>query len=131
MQLSPFMKYTQLDPAACEFYEIAALDDLPNGERLFVEIGEHFLVIFNIAGAFYAIEDNCSHEDEPLGEGQLQGYEIVCPWHGARFDVRSGKALTLPAVEDIPAYPVQVRDAQIWVGLPKDDEKDQETRPQA
>lgn len=113
------MNYTRLDPAECEFYEVAAKDDLPNGERLFVEIGENYLVIFNIAGDIYAIEDLCSHDDGPLGEGDLSGHEVVCPRHGARFDVRTGKALTLPAVEDIPAYPVRVVGDKIEVGLPK------------
>ncbi|HBX69635.1 MAG TPA: biphenyl 2,3-dioxygenase [Chloroflexi bacterium] len=114
------MTYSTLDPSECDFYEVAAADELPNGERLFVEIGENFLVIFNIAGQIYAIEDLCSHDDGPLGDGDLEDHEIICPRHGARFDVRDGKALTLPAVEAIPAYPVQVVDGQIRVGLPKE-----------
>ena len=114
------MNYTQLDPSKCEFYEIAAVDELPNGERLFVEIDEAYLVVFNIAGQFYAIEDICSHDDGPLGDGVLESHEVICPRHGARFDVRNGKALTLPAVEDIPAYPVRVVEGQIQVGLPKE-----------
>jgi 3-phenylpropionate/trans-cinnamate dioxygenase ferredoxin subunit len=113
------MNYTQLDPSECEFYEIAAAEDIPNGERLFVEIDEAYLVVFNIAGDIYAIEDVCSHDDGPLGDGDLEGHEVVCPRHGARFDVRTGKALTFPAVEDIPAYPVQIVDGKIQVGLPK------------
>ena len=114
------MNYTLLDPSECEFYEIAAADDLPNGERLFVEIDEAYLVVFNIAGDIYAIEDVCSHDDGPLGDGDLEGHEVICPRHGARFDVRTGKALTPPAVEDISAYPVQILDGKIQVGLPKD-----------
>ena len=113
------MNYTPLDPSECEFYEIAAAADLPNGERLFVEIGENYLVVFNIAGQFYAIEDLCSHDDGPLGDGDLEGHEVICPRHGARFDVRTGAALTLPAVEAIPAYPVRVVAGKIEVGLPK------------
>jgi len=113
------MDYTLLDPSECEFYEVAAADDLPNGERLFVEIDEAYLVVFNIAGDIYAIDDVCSHDDGPLGDGDLEGHEVICPRHGARFDVRSGKVLTLPAVEDISAYPVQIVDGKIQVGLPK------------
>jgi 3-phenylpropionate/trans-cinnamate dioxygenase ferredoxin component len=114
------MDYTLLDSSECEFYEIAAAEDLPNGERLFVEIDEAYLVVFNIAGDIYAIDDVCSHDDGPLGDGDLEGHEVICPRHGARFDVRTGKALTLPAVEDISAYPVQIVDGKIQVGLPKD-----------
>jgi 3-phenylpropionate/trans-cinnamate dioxygenase ferredoxin subunit len=113
------VNYTQLDPSACEFYEIAAFDDLLDGERIFVEIGENYLVVFNIAGQVYAIEDLCSHDDGPLGDGEVEGSQIACPRHGARFDLRTGQALTFPAVEDIPAYPVQIVDGNIQVGLPK------------
>ena len=113
------MNYTLLDPSECEFYEIAEKDDLPNGERLFVEIGENYLVVFNIAGEIYAIEDLCSHDDGPLGDGDLSGHEIACPRHGGRFDVRTGKAMTFPAVEDIPAYPIRLVENKIEVGIPK------------
>jgi 3-phenylpropionate/trans-cinnamate dioxygenase ferredoxin subunit len=113
------MNYTQIDPSNCEFYEIAKLDDLPNGERLFVEIGDNYLVLFNIGGQLFAIEDLCSHDDGPLGDGDVEGFEIACPRHGARFDLQTGKALTLPAVEDIPAYPIKIIDQKIHVGLPK------------
>jgi len=114
------MNYTQLDPEKCEFVPVADVDEILNGERLFLEVGEEYLVVFNIAGDYYAIADLCSHDDGPLGDGELAGHEVVCPRHGARFDVRSGKALTLPALEDIPAYPVRVRDGQIEVGFPKE-----------
>jgi 3-phenylpropionate/trans-cinnamate dioxygenase ferredoxin subunit len=66
------------------------------------------LAVFNIAGAYYAIADVCSHDDGPVAEGELEGYEIECPRHGARFDVRSGKVLSFPAIVDIPAYPVKI-----------------------
>lgn len=114
------MNYTTLNPSECEFYEIAATDDIPNGERLFVEIDDTYLVVFNIADQFYAIEDVCSHDDGPLGDGDLEGHEVACPRHGARFDVRTGKAMTFPAVEDIPAYPIRIIDQKIQVGLPKE-----------
>ena len=113
------MDYNQLDPDECEFLEIAAVSNLPNGERIFVEIDEIFLVVFNIAGMFFAIEDICSHDDGPLGDGELDEHQIGCPRHGARFDVRTGKALTLPAVEDISAYPVRIDNGKLLVGLPK------------
>lgn len=111
--------YTHLDPKNCEFIVVGAVDDLPNGERLFLEIDGQPIVIFNIAGEYYAIADVCSHDDGPVGEGRLEGFEIVCPRHGARFDVRSGEVLSLPAVVDILAYPVRAREGQIEIGLPK------------
>lgn len=112
--------YIRLDEANCEYIPIAAKGDLKIGERLFVEIDDLTLVVFNIAGQLYAIADECSHDDGPVGEGDLDGFEVICPRHGARFDVRTGKVLALPAIVDIPAYPVRIRDGQIEVGIPND-----------
>ncbi len=110
---------TTLDESQVEFYEVAPVEELPNGERLFLQIDTEPIVLFNIAGQIFAIADRCSHDDGPLGEGDLEGYTIVCPRHGAEFDVRTGKVLQMPAVVDIPAYPVRVREGMIWIGLPK------------
>ena len=110
--------YTQFEDSACEFVPVGPADEIGNGERFFLEIDEIPIVVFNIAGTFFAIGDVCSHDDGPLGDGDLQGYEIVCPRHGGSFDVRNGKVLSLPAIVDIPAYPVRVVENQIQVGIP-------------
>ena len=112
--------YTKQEESKVEFVEIAPASELPNGERLVVEVEGRMIVIFNIAGQFFAIADVCSHDDGPVGEGELEGYNITCPRHGAEFDVRTGKVLQMPAVVDIPAYPVKVVDGMIQVGLPKE-----------
>jgi 3-phenylpropionate/trans-cinnamate dioxygenase ferredoxin subunit len=112
--------YTQLEEEKVEFVGIAPVSELPNGERLFVDIGDTPLVIFNIAGQFFATGDVCSHDDGPVGEGDLEGFNIICPRHGAEFDVRNGKAVAMPAVVDIPAYPVRVVDGMIEIGVPKE-----------
>jgi 3-phenylpropionate/trans-cinnamate dioxygenase ferredoxin subunit len=111
--------YTIFDASKIEFVEIAPASELPNGERLFVELGDKPIVIFNIAGQLFAIGDICSHDDGPLGDGEIEDHNVVCPRHGGEFDVRTGKAMAMPAVVDIPAYPVQVRDGTIFVGIPK------------
>ncbi len=113
--------YTNYPTDNLEYIEIAPVSELPNGERLFVEVGERPIVVFNIAGQFFAIGDVCTHDDGPLGDGDLEGFHIVCPRHGAEFDVRSGKAMQMPAVVDIPAYAVQVREGVIFVGVPKEE----------
>lgn len=113
-------KHSEKDLADFEFVPVAGAEELSSGERLFVEIDDEAIVVFNIAGQYFAIGDVCSHDDGPLGDGELEGeFEVSCPRHGAHFDVRSGKALSLPAVEDIPAYPVRVSERQIEVGLPR------------
>ena len=112
--------YTTLDPSKSEFLEIVPAAELTNGERLFIEVEGKSLVILNIAGQFFAIADICTHDDGPLGDGDIEGYNIVCPRHGGEFDVRTGEAVQLPAVVDIPAYPVKVVDGMIQVGIPRD-----------
>jgi len=111
--------YTKVDPEACEFIPIGAVNDLGDGERLYVEIDDLVIVVFSIGGQIFAIEDVCSHDDGPLGDGDVEGFAVTCPRHGAQFDVRTGKALSLPAIVDIPAYPVRVVDGQINIGLPE------------
>ena len=112
--------YTKTDESEIEFVEIAPASELPNGERLFLEVGDRAIVIFNIADEFYAIKDQCSHEDLELGDGDLNGYDLTCEQHGAHFDVRTGEALTLPAVDPVPAYPMRVRSGMLEIGLPKE-----------
>ena len=112
--------YTTFDETKLDFFEIAPVAELPNGERLFVDLGDKPIVIFNIAGQLFAIGDVCTHDDGPLGDGVMEDHNIVCPRHGAEFDVRTGKVMSMPAVVDIPAYPVQIRDGNIFVGLPKE-----------
>jgi len=112
--------YKQLEESEVEYVEVAPASELPNGERLFVEIADRPLVIFNIAGQFFSIGDVCSHDDGPVGEGDISGYNITCPRHGAEFDIRTGKVVQMPAVVDIPAYPVRVVDGMIQVGIPKE-----------
>jgi 3-phenylpropionate/trans-cinnamate dioxygenase ferredoxin component len=99
------------------FFDICDASELPNGERLFLEIDARPIVVFNIAGNLYAIGDVCTHDNGPLGDGELDGFEIVCPRHGARFDVRDGKVTHLPAVRPTPYYPVRVVAGKIQVGL--------------
>ena len=111
--------YTQLDPSKLEYVEIAPADQLTDGERLFVELGGKSIVLFNLAGKLFAIGDVCSHDSGPVGDGEIEENEIICPRHGARFDIRTGKATSLPALVDIPAYPVRVVEGMVQIGVPK------------
>lgn len=110
---------TQINESEYTFYAVADVSEVPNGQRIFLSIGEENIVVFNIAGRFFAMGDVCTHDGGTLGEGELDGYQVICPRHGARFDVRSGKALTLPAVTDAPYYPVRVNGSDIEVGIPE------------
>lgn len=111
--------YETVDPTTAEFIVVATKAELPNGTRKLLEVDGKPLAVFNIAGAYYCIADVCSHDDGPVAEGELvNAHEIECPRHGARFDVRTGKVLSFPAIVNIPAYPVKVEGENILIGLP-------------
>jgi 3-phenylpropionate/trans-cinnamate dioxygenase ferredoxin subunit len=110
--------YRTYDDEELEYVSVADVEELGNGERIILEIDKHLIAVFNIAGEYFAIADVCSHDDGPVAEGELEDKEIECPRHGARFDLETGEALTLPAVVDIPAYPVRVEGGEIFIGLP-------------
>ena len=112
--------YTQLDPSKLDYIEIAPVDQIPDGERLFVELSGKSIMLFNLAGKIFAIGDVCSHDNGPVGDGEIEKNEIICPRHGARFDISTGKATSLPAMVDIPAYPVRVVEGMVQIGVPKD-----------
>lgn len=111
--------YTLFDPSKLEYVDISPIDQLTDGERLFVEMGGKSIVLFNLAGKLFAIGDVCSHDNGPVGDGEIDENEIICPRHGARFDIHTGKATSLPALIDIPAYPVRVVEGMIQIGVPK------------
>lgn len=77
--------------------------------------GEKQIALFKIDDGFFAIGAWCSHQKTSMVHGDLDGYELMCPHHGARFDVRSGKNLCLPAVRPVPSYPVKVEDGKIFI----------------
>jgi 3-phenylpropionate/trans-cinnamate dioxygenase ferredoxin component len=111
--------YAQLGESETEFLDVVPADQVPPGERIFVEVEGRSAVIFNIAGELFAIGDVCSHDDGPVGDGDLEGFAITCPRHGAQFDVRTGHVLQMPAVVDIPAYPVRIQNGIIQMGVPR------------
>ena len=88
---------------------IAGVGDVPEGEvRVMTCAGGRSLAVSNIDGTLYAIDNICTHDGGPLGEGRLRNGRVICPRHGAAFDARTGKVLTLPAVKSVHAYQVTV-----------------------
>jgi 3-phenylpropionate/trans-cinnamate dioxygenase ferredoxin component len=99
--------------------DVCPVEELPPGEVKIVHAGPVSVGVYNLDGEYYAIEDRCSHDDGPLCEGEFDPETgvVVCPRHGATFDIRSGRALTLPAYEPVGAYPVRVVDGIVKVEL--------------
>jgi 3-phenylpropionate/trans-cinnamate dioxygenase ferredoxin subunit len=97
------------------YVKVARADEIGPGEKQIVEVDGIEIVIVNLAGTFFAIEDVCTHDGGPLGEGKLDRGALTCPRHGARFDVRTGAALSMPAIEAAPTYAVKVEDGDVFV----------------
>ena len=93
---------------------VCARSELLPGEHRVAWDGDVAIAVFNIDGELYAVEDVCTHDGGDLATGELHGYEIECPRHGARFDVRSGAVLCPPAYEPIAKFPVKVENDVIF-----------------
>jgi 3-phenylpropionate/trans-cinnamate dioxygenase ferredoxin subunit len=89
--------------------------DLPPGQVRVVQAGRNRLALCNVEGQLYCIDDVCTHDGGPLDQGELDGCEIECPRHGARFDVTTGQATCMPAVVPVKTYPVRVVDGDVQV----------------
>ncbi len=114
----PRAKTPKPEPKRTDGYiAVAQTAELPPGTHKIVEAGELSVVIFNADGQYYAILNECTHDNGPLGEGLVYDHEIMCPRHGARFDFRTGKVLSFPAVVDVAAYPVKVEGDRILIKL--------------
>lgn len=86
----------------------AKVAEVPDPGKILVEVADRLVALFHVEGKFYALDDVCTHDDGPLAEGELTGYEIACPRHGARFDIRTGRVVCMPATKPTIAHEVQV-----------------------
>ncbi len=102
------------------FHKVAETKNLAPGQGMAVEVGGNKIALFNVDGTFYAIGDTCTHRGGPLSEGTLEGSTLICPWHGANFDVRTGKNLTPPAPAEVTSYNVRVEGDDVEVEIPED-----------
>ena len=89
--------------------------DLPPGKAISATVGNKQIAVFNIAGKYYAIDDECTHAGGPLSEGEVTGHEVTCPWHGAKFDLTNGNVLCDPAYDAVKSYKVVVEGDEIKV----------------
>ena len=96
---------------------VGKTSDVPPERVALFPIGDHEIALCNVDGQFYAIDNLCTHDEGPLDQGELEGNEIECPRHGARFDVRSGEATQLPAFEPVETHEVRVEGDTVQVGV--------------
>jgi 3-phenylpropionate/trans-cinnamate dioxygenase ferredoxin subunit len=104
--------------AATAWTDVAPAGDVPRGEHRVYEVDGRFVAVYNVQDELYAIEDVCTHDGNPLSDGPVEGTEVICSRHGARFCLKTGAALTPPAYEPVATYAVAERDGRLWVGMP-------------
>jgi 3-phenylpropionate/trans-cinnamate dioxygenase ferredoxin subunit len=98
-----------------KWVRVASVDDVPAGEGRYFDVDGEAIAIFHVDGSYYAINDVCTHEEASLAEGELEGEVVECALHGARFNVRTGEVVSLPAVVPVQTYPVRVVGSNIEV----------------
>lgn len=98
-----------------QWHDAARVEEFEVGQPLILELEDTEIALFSLAGEYYAIEDVCTHDGETLTGGEVEGEEIECPRHGARFNIRTGKVTAPPAYEDLKIFPVRIRDGVVQV----------------
>ena len=102
-----------------DYIKVAQIDELPDNSRKVIAVEDVAIVLFNISGTIYAIEDRCTHDDGPLAEGEItKTCQIECPRHGAKFDIKTGKAISFPAFEPTNIYEVKIKGNDVWIESP-------------
>src|SRR5262245_29082073 len=100
-----------------DFVRVANLTELADPGKMLLEVEDRMVVLIRTVGEYFCIDDVCTHDGGPLSEGRLDDHTIACPRHGAKFDIRTGKALTMPATVDTAAHEVKVEGENIYVRL--------------
>jgi 3-phenylpropionate/trans-cinnamate dioxygenase ferredoxin subunit len=100
-----------------DFVRVANVSDLSDPGKMLVEVDERLVALFKVAGRFYALDDVCTHDGGPLAEGRLEDHTIACPRHGAKFDIRTGQALTMPATQPTASHEVRIVGEEVFVKL--------------
>ncbi len=100
-----------------EFVEVMRVSELSPTGKTCVEVNDHYVVIVELDGEYFCLDDVCTHDGGPLGEGELEDHCLVCPRHGAKFDVRTGNATCMPATEPTKTYEVKVVGESLMIKL--------------
>ena len=101
-----------------ELHRVASTNDISPGQCISVDVGGQQVALLNVEGEYYAIGGTCTHRGGPLADGHVDSTTVTCPWHGAKFDLRTGDAMGPPAPAGVGAYKVVVEDDDIKVELP-------------
>ena len=100
-----------------EYTIVASVDEVQDGSTRLVEVDDRLVILSRIGDDYYCIDDICTHDGGTLSDGPHEGCEIACPRHGAKFDLRTGKALSMPATQDTASHQVKVENGSIMIRL--------------
>lgn len=108
-----------MSETTARYVKVGTTADVPDGRPEIFDVDDRKIAVYRLDGAYYAIEDLCTHDGGPVAEGEIDGGEVICPRHGARFDIKTGAARSFPAVTPVDTFPVRVDGDEIWIGLPE------------
>jgi len=107
-----------MSAGTARFVKVGRAGEIRDGRPEVFEVEDRHIAVYRLEGAYYAIEDICTHDGGPLAEGEVEGYDVICPRHGARFDIRTGAVRCMPAITPVESYPVRVEGDDLLIGLP-------------
>lgn len=100
------------------FHKVATTSELDEDEAMQIVVEGKEIALINLGGELFALDDICTHAYASMSDGYIEGDCIECPLHGAQFEIKTGKAVTPPATEDLASYGVKVEDGDVYIGLP-------------
>ena len=107
-----------MSEVTARFVRVGKVSEVPLGGAEVFDVEERKIAVYRLEDGFYAIDDICTHDGGPLAQGDVDGDQVICPRQGARFSIKTGAALTFPAITPVDAYPVRVDGEDLLVGLP-------------
>jgi 3-phenylpropionate/trans-cinnamate dioxygenase ferredoxin subunit len=103
---------------AVRYVRVGRTADVPEGRAEVFDVEDRQIAVYRLPEGYFAIDDICTHDGGPLAQGEVEGDQVICPRHGARFSIKTGAALTFPAITPVDTYPVRIEGDDILVGLP-------------
>jgi len=100
-----------------DLIKIGEIKDIQSSQMKAVDVNGERICVANVEGKYYAIGNVCTHMGGPLAEGKLEGFEVECPWHGSKFDIRTGRVVKPPAMREEPTYEVKVEDNNVLIKI--------------
>ena len=108
-----------MSEGGARYVRVGRTGDVPEGRPEVFDVEERKIAVYRLDDGFYAIDDICTHDGGPLAEGEVEGDQVICPRHGARFSIKTGAALTFPAITPVDCYPVRVEGDDLLIGIPE------------